>query len=794
MERYAAVAVAGPLRRSFIYRIPASIEHLEPGQRVLGPFGSVKKVGFYLGPAQPRGQIEIKELVKAVDESALFPEELFKFCRWMADYYFANPADCLAAALPPLLKTGRKAVLVWGEASPDLSPSWIVPMIRPQKRVSRQTLQRIKKESKELLTRLRRQETIVEMWPDAGGSKKGRLSGYRALAPERWSEYFASKKLRAEPFDGIKGHAELKSGGWTDYFIRRAVADGILEPIHSEGLRAILDYVRPRENVVDLQLNDEQQDAFEQLRRSLGKGFVQTLLHGVTGSGKTIVYCHISREVLRWGKTVLVLTPEIALAGTTLAYFRGFFGDQVTVIHSAMTERERLDSWQGIRQGKYKIVVGPRSAVFAPLPALGLIIIDEEHDGSYKQDNPAPRFHGRDSAIMRAKINDIPVLLGSASPSVESYHHACSGRYRLLRLTKRPAGATLPQVRVVDMRAERVRGDLPFISYPMKKEVQSGLARDEQVILYINRRGHSPMLKCADCGYVAQCPHCRVNLTYHKAGHKLSCHYCGYVMIDYSSCPKCGSSDFLYLGAGTQKVEEAIPRLFDGAVAVRFDSDTAAGRTKAYRILSEFAQRKYNLLLGTQMVTKGLDLPGVTLVGVLAADLGLDLPDFRASERTFAQLLQVAGRSGRADKPGDVLIQTYYPESYVISDAAAQDYETFYKREIKSREELGYPPFLRLVNCILSSTDEKKLESSALSLRESLLTRIRAANLRADLLGPAPCPLYYLRGRYRRHLIVKTGQIVKLVRMLTDWENREPRFKLPSSIKVVIDVDPDDMM
>jgi len=792
--RYAAVAVPGPLRKSFIYRIPPSMECLEPGQRVLAPFGSMKKIGFYLGPDQPRGKIKIKELIKFVDESTLFPKELFKLCYWMADYYFANPADCFTAALPPTLKTGCKAVFMWGQLQPDLSPSWLVPLVKPQKRISRQILQKIKNESKGLLLQLKRQGTILEVWPDEGTNTKGRPTGYRIKDHNRWGKYFAGRKFQPEPFDGARDRGQLKSAGWNDYFIHRAVKDGILEPISADILSEVLDYIQPQENVCDLQLNDEQQAAFEELRRSLDKGFTPILLHGVTGSGKTIVYCHTSSEVLRHDKTVLVLTPEIALAGTTLAYFRGFFGDQVTVIHSAMTKRERLQSWHGIRQGKYKIVVGPRSAVFAPLPSLGLIIIDEEHDASYKQDEPAPRFHGRDAAIMRAKINNIPVLLGSASPSIETYHHACSGRYRLLRLTKRPKGAVLPLVRIVDMRSERVRGDLPFISYSLKKEVQNTLNQDQQVILYLNRRGHSPMLKCADCGHVPQCQNCRVNLTYHKTGHKLSCHYCGYVVTGYDSCSKCSSADFLYLGTGTQKVEEAIPRLFEGAKPVRFDSDSVAGRTRAFRILTEFAHREHNLLLGTQMVTKGLDLPEVTLVGVLSADLSLDLPDFRSSERTFAQLLQVAGRSGRANKAGEVLIQTYYPHNDVINNAAAQDYQAFYDREIQSRKELLYPPFLRLVNCILSSPDEKKLEKSMLLFRDRLRDMVKQANLKVDILGPAPCPLYYLRNRYRRHLIMKTRQVVKLVRMLTDWENHEPRFKLPSSVRVIIDVDPIDMM
>ncbi len=798
LDRYAAVAVAGPPRKTFIYRVPPSIEHLQPGQRSIVPLGTTKKIGFYLGPAQRETRIQIKDVIRVVDEHTLFPPELFEFCRWMADYYFANPADCLAAALPPMVKAAKKPRLVWGQnplnAGPEAIPSWIRFLIKPGKTIPKPVIEKIKRDDQDLLSLLIRHEVIVEQWPDTDVSKREMVGGYRTKNPQRWDDYFSQKRFRPEQFDGIKKRIELKRAGWSDRLIRKAVSDGILEPVHREGLSAILDFVRPREDVSRIELNDEQRIAFEKVKDALNRGFTPFLLHGVTGSGKTIVYCHISREVLNKGKTVLVLTPEIALTGTTLEYFRGYFGDVVTVIHSSMTDRERLTSWQGIRQGKYKIAIGPRSAVFAPLPELGLIIVDEEHDGSYKQDDPSPRFHGRDAAIMRAKINSIPILLGSASPSIESYYHATTGRYHLLRLTKRPGRATLPIVRLVDMVKERVKGDLPFVSYPLKKEVDTRLTRNEQVILYLNRRGHSPILKCTHCGQVARCPNCRVNLTYHKVGHKLSCHYCGFVVTSYDQCAGCGSADFMYLGAGTQKVEESIPRLFEHAKAVRFDSDSASGRKMAYQILSEFAEREYNLLLGTQMVTKGLDLPGVTLVGVLSADLMLDFPDFRASERTFAQLLQVAGRSGRADKPGDVLIQPYYPESDVITDAARQDYQSFYDHEVQSRQTLGFPPFSRLVNFILASNNEKKLETTALAFRDHLLEKLKEGAVKANLLGPAPCPMYYLRGQYRRHLFAKTRQVVKLVHLLTEWESQESRFKLPSAIKIVIDVDPDDMM
>ncbi len=794
-DSYALVAVSGPMRKSFVYRLPSSLK-LEPGQRVLVPFGSTKKVGFYLKPTEPQPDIEIKEIIKPLDEHSLFPDELFRLCTWMAEYYFANPADCLSAALPPQLKTAHQAIYVWGKNVHEKTlPDWLAPQVKPHRKISRPLLQKIKVQPR-LFARLKQERTIVEVWRETDRSARRILLGYSAAtSPEKWEAFFAKKKFQPELYEGVKKRAELMSEyGWTEHYLRQALKENILTPVYEEGLPEILDFIQPRQEVSTLRLTEEQQTVVKELTGLLDTGFSSSLLHGVTGSGKTIVYCHLAEEVLRRGKTVLVLTPEIALAGSTLAYFRGFFGERVTIIHSAMTDYERLESWDGIRQGKYKIVIGPRSAVFAPLPSLGLIIVDEEHDGSYKQDDPAPRFHGRDVAIMRAKINALPIVLGSASPSVESYHHTATGRYRLFRLCRRPGEATLPTVRVIDMRRERIHGDLPFFSYPLKKEVEKRLAADEQVILYLNRRGYSPMLKCLACGYIAQCPHCQVNLTFHKSGNKLSCHYCGYVTTSYHQCTRCGGTEFLFPGAGTQKVEESIPRLFENARVVRFDSDTVTGRAKAYRVLSAFAKHEYNILLGTQMVTKGLDLSGVTLVGVLSADLSLDLPDFRAAERTFAQLLQVAGRSGRAERAGEVIIQTYYPDSPVIHDAAAQNYEAFYEREIHSRRQLSYPPFTRLVNIIFSSPHEKKLETLALQFREHLSEKAKEAGVSLSFLGPAPCPLYYLRKRYRRHLIIKTTQMVKLVRLLHQWEEYQPRFQLPSTVKIVIDVDPDDMM
>jgi len=712
----------------------------------------------------------------------------------MADYYFANPADCLIAALPPSFKKAVAPEYFWADNDLGRLPEPLGPLRKPGKRLTRKCLNQLITHDKKLVTRLVDEEILVERWPDESESSGKILAGYQAASDENWAAYFAGRRKKMHRFDGIADRAQLYSAGWSDYQIRSAADHGVLIPVYGSDPGPLMDFIRPRENLREIQLNKQQGAVLETLVSSLDGGFSPFLLHGVTGSGKTIVYCHLCQKVIRRGKTALVLTPEIALTSTTLAYFRGFFGDKVTVIHSAMTGAERLESWRGIRSGKYQIVVGPRSAVFAPLENPGVIIVDEEHDGSYKQDDPSPRFHGRDCAVMRAKLTDIPLVLGSASPSLESYHNAREGRYRLLKLTERPAGAALPTVRIVDMKADRLRGDLSYISYTLKKAVETRLDAEEQVILYLNRRGYSPQLKCADCGAVPNCPNCRVKLTYHQVGRKLNCHYCGYSLTRYDTCPSCQSHDFLFQGVGTQKVEENIPRLFSRARTVRLDSDTAAGRKKAYQILAGFSSRSSDLLLGTQMVTKGLDLPHVTLVGVLSADQSLDWPDFRASEKAFARLLQVSGRSGRAAMPGEVIVQTYYPDHEIITDAARQDYETFYDREIVSRRELDYPPFQHLVNFVLSGTNEEKLQQESMDFGAKLGHMISRAAVKARVLGPAPCPMYRLRGRYRRHVFVKTGTVVKFTRALTEWETAEPHFGLPSSIRIAVDIDPDDMM
>lgn len=793
---YAAVAVPGPLRKTFTYQAPANTP-LSPGQRVLVPFGRQKVVGFYVGEAdRPAAGIKVKSIAEVIDRLPLLPTELVQLLLWMADYYFANPADCLLAAIPSQLKSRRKLQYVWTADTADFVPSSLARLMKPGKAVSALALKRISAIGKDYLGRLRDEGLVSEQLSISSGAPARRLLGYRIIKPELWQDLFDRSDSIPAQFHGVRTRVELQAAGITDHYRRKAQRLGIIEPVYDQSETAVQATVSAREGIEQIALNEQQAAVVKAVGEALHGGFQTFLLLGITGSGKTLVYCHLARQLVNEGKTVLVLTPEIALSSTTLAYFRGLFGEKVTVLHSGMTPAERLASWNGIRAGRFQIVVGPRSALFAPLENLGLIVVDEEHDDSYKQDDPAPRFHGRDAAIVRARLNKIPVLLGSASPSLESYYHAQNGRYRLLEITARPAGAKLPTVQLIDMRRERIGGDLPFVSLPLKMAVAEHLREGRQAILFLNRRGYAPYLKCRDCGHIPLCPSCFVRMTYHKSGDHLACHYCGHVEADYAVCLNCKGREFLFFGAGTQKVEEMVERLWPEARPVRLDSDTAAGRASTHALLKAFAEHEHNLLLGTQMVTKGLDLPDVSLVGVLAADMGMGLPDFRASERTFARLLQVAGRSGRAKHPGRVMVQTYDPEQAVITDAARQDFRSFYDREIELRREGYYPPFCRLVNVMFVADVDRDAETASHTFRETLIRFAADRELNVQVLGPAPCAFHRLRGKYRRHLFVKvpTERAVRFVRLLTDWEDSQNRFGLPAAVKITVDVDPADML
>ncbi|MDI3280143.1 MAG: primosomal protein N' [Bacillota bacterium] len=539
-------------------------------------------------------------------------------------------------------------------------------------------------------------------------------------------------------------------------------------------------------------LTPQQRQALEAIEHGLAEGkFAVLLLHGVTGSGKTEVYLQAAAAALRRGRQCIVLVPEIALTPQMSEAFLARFGPALAVLHSRLSAGERQEGWRKAAAGEVRVVLGTRSAVFAPLPDVGLIIVDEEHEHSYKQEE-SPRYHARQVALKRAELEGAVVVLGSATPSVESYHRGEAWVYRLVQMESRIGGRPLPAVRVVDLGAELRSGNRSLFSRALREAMAERLVRGEQVILFLNRRGFAAAVVCRNCGYTAQCRYCQVALTYHASWGRLFCHYCGSTAPVPAVCPACGSSSIRHLGAGTERVEEAVRSIFPGARVLRMDVDTTRRKGSHGRILRAFRRGEFDVLVGTQMVAKGLDLPRVTLVGVICADLALRLPDFRAGERTFQLLTQVAGRAGRGLLPGEVIVQTYSPRHFAIEAARCHDYRAFYRQEIAFRRQAGYPPFSFLIALVVNGPQEEMVRRAAEALGVCLrqLKEQEGQAAGSTVLGPVPAPLFRLRGRYRWQILVR-GEQPEPVQALTaeglarwsqEW-GREP-------LRVAVDVDP----
>jgi primosomal protein N' (replication factor Y) len=523
------------------------------------------------------------------------------------------------------------------------------------------------------------------------------------------------------------------------------------------------------------------------LRRALAKGgFAPFLLHGVTGSGKTEIYLRGIAEVLESGRQALVLVPEIGLTPQLVARFRSWFQERtvrLAVLHSGLGEGERYAAWRAVARGDVDVVIGVRSAVFAPLTRLGLMIVDEEHDASYKQGDGF-RYHARDLALLRAQMEGAAVVLGSATPALTSYQRARDGQLTCLELPERVAGRPLPEVQVVNL------GDFPgagIISPPLREALAATLAAGEQALLLLNRRGYAPFLLCHECGATCRCPNCAITLTYSRVERALRCHYCDYREVPPDICPRCGGLQFLPEGAGTERLEETLLELFPTARIARMDRDTTTRKGAHGRLVTAMAAGAFDILLGTQMVAKGHDFSAVTLVGVLSADSALNLPDFRSAERVYALFSQAAGRAGRGARPGRVLIQTWSPDHYALEFVARHDYHGFAAAELPQRQALGYPPFGHLVNLVLAGNDPGQLAAAAARLAGSLARQLGEV----ELLGPAPCLLHKLRGRSRMQILLKAGQRLPLRRLL---DRLSTSVRLPAGVTLTVDVDPLDMM
>ncbi len=747
------------------------------GGRVVVGFGRRRMVGFVVGPvAEPPAGVRLKPVLEVLDGEPVLSETEWRLVLWMARYYVAPIGLVLRLFFPPgaTYSVGSRE-----EARP------------------------------------------------AGREERLHVLPVGALAPEVEAE-------RREALDSAPGQmraweaARLLEGPVerADFCHRVGVSEGVLRALVGRGFldverRPIVrDPLRGSGAVLPAvsaegALTGDQEEAVEGIREMLAAGSGHgALLQGVTGSGKTRVYVEAVAAALDAGGRAIVLVPEIGLAAPVVSRFRDRFGERLAVLHSGLSDGERFDAWTRIREGEIPIVIGARSALFAPVGRAALIVVDEEHEGAYKQDE-TPRYHARDVAVVRAAMEDGVALLGSATPSLESRANAESGKYRYFRLDRRIAERPLPEVEIVSLarkpdgkgRAEERANDggaaahrdagraaaleagpemvAPGLSGRLAGALSEALAAGDQALLFLNRRGFSAYVQCLDCGWVAECPDCRISLTYHRDRPRLLCHYCGYCEPVPDACPACRGRGLDTRGLGTQQVERAVSGLFPEARVARMDVDTTTAKWSHARIYRAMQDREIDILVGTQMIAKGFDLPGVALVGVVSADTALHLPDFRASERTFQLLVQVAGRAGRGNRPGRVLVQTWMPTQAAIVAAAAHDYEGFYRSEVELRRGLGYPPGARLANVVVSGPDETSVARGAAAIDRHLRDR-DLPGLR--IVGPAPCPLERLRGRTRQHLLLKSETASALDDALWDLARREDL--LASADRLEIDRDP----
>ena len=843
MNRFADVALPVAVEKEFTYLIPPELRDFAvPGVRAIVQFGTRHATGLIVG-VRPDSPIASPKLLKEIlDPAPVISDELLRLCRWIAEYYFAPLGEVLKAALPHgFATTTRRVVRLLPQTSdaavldlqnPTAKLARILALLRERGPLSSTELQKRLglKTITAALNALARSGAIEIDESVRGPGARPKLRHFvhlRNLDKRRLSEALASvpeKRRRAR--DLLKyvqslidrGDEEidvadlLKRSGATSGILKGFVISGVIPVIHREATRQP-DYGTD-DQTMGIVLDMYQQKALETITEALGSGSARTLLiHGVTASGKTQVYIEAIRRCLGLGKTAIVLVPEISLTPQIVRRFKTHFGEQVTTVHSRMSPAERHDVWRLALRGSCKIVIGPRSAVFAPLSNLGLIVVDEEHEASYKQFDAIPRYHARDVAIVRGSFSGAVVVLGSATPSAESYFNASTGKYTLIEMPARIDAVPLPGIEIVDMAADRRRAYAalkeslpgadrqvlkefrqPAISELLRDKIERRLARGEGTILLQNRRGFAPFVECLECGYSEMCERCNVSLTYHLAKKHLRCHYCGLIRKPRAQCPSCGGAHLELHGIGTQRVEQELGQLFPSARVLRMDLDTTSRRGAHGRLLQKFADRQADILLGTQMVAKGLDFPHVTLVGVISADTQMLLPDFRASERTFQLLTQVAGRAGRSTLLGEVVIQTHQPAHPTLKHVIDHDFASFYQEELAARQELAYPPFSRIVLVETRGKDEGKVRKAA----ERFADLIQGPDGAFMRLGPAPAVIGRINNYYRWHIIIKDLKARDpggaILRQSLQSARARTEGSIARDVRITIDVDPVGMM
>jgi primosomal protein N' (replication factor Y) len=828
------VALPVPLRTTFTYAIPDALrDSVQPGSRVIVPFRNKSLVGVVVEHVQhaPAGT-KIREIAKVMDLLPALTPRLIELAHWIAGYYLAPVGEVFRAMLPPVteLRTERQIVLtdsgreaadketaVTGAPNPQQhsflsrlrGKDGVMPFVSAAKLgFDDAALQRLRRagliEFRESMLGRKAKTQRVIAWKGAEANslkkdnaesqsarrERGEGAGSRARALE---EKIGSVRVVLEARGPLPSAQLLRLAQISRSVIERMLRDGLLE--------AWEERIDPAEDPFDAgyvppahELNVEQESALKLVRARFELGeFGVLLLHGVTGSGKTEVYMRAVQETLARGKTAIILVPEIALTLWIGRQCRAWFGarfEGVAVLHSALSDVERAREWWRVRNGEARVVVGTRSAIFAPLENLGLIIVDEEQESSYKQEE-TPRYHGRDVAIVRAKMENAAALLGSATPSLETYHHARNGKYELLTLASRVEKRAMASVEIVDLREDFAK---THQTSPISAVLHAGIAecleQKTQALVLINRRGYSWSVLCRSCGASVQCENCSISMTHHKQRNRLECHYCGSIQQIPKQCPKCQSKYVYFFGEGSEHLEERLRKEFPGARIARLDRDTARTKRQYQETLGAFAGGALDILVGTQMLAKGHDFQRVTLVGVVSADSSLSLPDFRAAERTFQLLTQVAGRAGRGELPGRVLIQTFYPEHYAIQDAVKQDYPAFYERETQFRRVMAYPPFTSLANVIVRDTDLEKAIRWSRQLSEYFSPH-DGKGLR--ILGPAAAPLARLKREHRFQFLLKSPKRSLLAKVLGGAMTYLELKEIPETA-VRVDMDPLSLM
>ncbi|MGA1825436.1 MAG: primosomal protein N' [bacterium] len=746
IRHVALVALDIPYKQSLYYSIAEEFQDkIREGHLVVVPLRSQKRMGIVTEIAEldhdTNQGIEFKEIISLVYDEPILDPSLMKLAEWISDYYLCSYGMALKALIPDGLipKETSATTRSIGSLDEGGAPSYVtLCWNKSQINDFKQT--------------------------------KGKRAYRQALVLEQLLESDGEAPAGSIPSRIIQSLQEQGA-------VKRAQKHGVPKPyIQSHDYGGII-------------LSSEQNKALKHINDCVENQYFATfLLHGITGSGKTEIYLRAIQRVVDKGKQAILLAPEIAITHQLIQRFNYFFDDHVAVLHSRLSRGERKQEWLRIRKGHAKVVIGARSAIFAPALDLGLIIVDEEHDSSYKQDM-TPRYNGRDIAVVRAKITDCPVILGSATPSLESYHNALSGKYRLLTLNKRPTAYSLPPITILDLRdnARKAAEEEFIISDTLKHAIEAVLHSKKQVLIFQNRRGYAPYLLCPKCGYVPKCSHCNVSLTYHRDDNSLKCHYCECRKPIPMECRFCKDVSYQYQGYGTQKIEEYVKKLFPNARIARMDRDSMSRKGSHGEIIDQFENREIDILIGTQMITKGLHLPDIVLVGVIGSDNILHLPDFRAAEKTFQMVMQVSGRCGRGDKPGHVLLQTFTPAHYSIQYAAQHNYSDFYKREIQFRRQLYYPPFSRVLNIIVKGKERKVIAKAATSIKKFLIS-YRSQHLR--ILGPSQAPLSKLRNLYRYQIIIKAKDHSLIKKIGNEVNKYVLGDRELRAVKVELDVDP----